>query len=101
MITIDLKSYAQRVFSMYKGSLSLVTLHCLFTLLDTMVERFGTKNVQYTKVDDKHFTVSAYVEVSDQFFGWLLGFGRRVKLTGNPETVEKFTAYLDKIRDMY
>jgi len=98
---IDLKSYAQCVFSMYKGTLSHITLHCLFTLLDTMVERFGTKNVQSTKVDDKHFTVSAYVEVSDQFFGWLLGFGRKVKLTGNPETVEKFTAYLDKIRAMY
>ena len=98
---INLDTYAQRVFSMYKGKLSEVKLQCLFTLLDTMVERFGTKNVQYTKVDDKYFTVNTFVEVSDQFFGWLLGFGRRVKLIGNPETVEKFTAYLDKIRDMY
>ena len=86
---------------MYKGTLSHVTLYCLFTLLDTMVERFGTKNVQYTKVDDKHFTVTAFVEVSDQFFGWLLGFGRRVRLTGNEETVKAFKAYLDKIREMY
>lgn len=99
--TIDIKNYSQRVFSMYSGTLSHVTLRCITPLLDTMVERFGTREVQYTKIDDGHFSVSAKVEVSDQFFGWLLGFGKRVRLTGNDDVVKKFTAYLDKIREMY
>lgn len=46
--------------------------------------------------------IRTYVEVSDQFFGWLLGFGRRVKLMESTGTaVEDFKAYLDKIRGMY
>lgn len=98
---VDVKNYSLRVFSMYGGKLARITLQCINPLLDTMVERFGTNEVQYMKVDEDRFSVSAKVEVSDQFFGWLLGFGRRVKLTGNDEVVKKFTAYLDKVRGMY
>ena len=31
--------------------------------------------VKLIKVDETHFSVTAKVEVSDQFFGWILGFG--------------------------
>ena len=78
-----------------------VTIHSLFTLLDTAVERFGTRDVQYSMIDDKHFTVNAEVEISDQFFGWLLGFGKRVKVLYPNDVVEDFKAYLDKVREMY
>ena len=40
------------------------------------------------------------VELSDQFFSWLCGFGNKVKIM-EPELAEKFTAYLDKIRSLY
>ncbi len=65
---------------MYGGKKKIVTIRFINLLLDTAVERFGTKGVQYSKVDDRHFKVTAEVEVSDQFFGWLLGFGKRAKL---------------------
>ena len=52
-------------------------------------------------VDDKHFTVNAEVEISDQFFGWLLGFGKRAKILYPADTVDEFRAYLDKVREMY
>ena len=69
-------------------------------LLDTAIDRFGTKNAHYTKADDTHFTVLTEVELSDQFFSWLCGFGNRVKIM-EPEIAENFTAYLDKIRSLY
>lgn len=50
----------------------------------------------YAKVDDRHFSVTAHVEISDLFYGWLLGFGKRVKLTYHDGAVEGFIAYLDK-----
>ena len=77
------------------------TIRFLFTLLDTAVERFGTRDAQYSMVDDKHFTVNAEVEISEQFFGWLLGFGKRVKVLYPNDVVEDFKAYLDKVREMY
>lgn len=97
---IDLKTYTQRVFSMFGGDAKTVSIRCINPLLDVMVERFG-KDASFVKIDDSHFIVSARVEISDQFFGWLLGFGKKVKLLAPDDVVEKFKAYLDKIRDIY
>ena len=74
---------------------------CPTFVFHAILERFGTKEAQYSAVDDTHFTVSAEIEVSDQFFGWLLGFGKRAKLLYPSDVLEAFKAYLDKIREMY
>lgn len=98
---LDLKNYSQRVFSMYRGRRAIVRIQFVPTLLDTMIERFGTKYVSYDKVDERHYTVEAEVEISDQFYGWLLGFGKKAKMVRPAEEVELFTAYIDKIRSAY
>ena len=98
---IDLKTYTKRVFSMYGGEQKLVEIRFINPLLDAVVDRFGTKDVQYVKVDDKHFSVTAKVEISDQFFGWILGFGKKAKLMYPEAVIDQFKAYMDKIREMY
>jgi len=98
---IDLRTYTQRVFSMYGGEQKRVSIRFVNHLLDAVVDRFGTKDVKYTKVDDTHFSVSAKVEISDQFFGWLLGFGRKARLLSPDDVLDAFKAYIDKVRDMY
>ena len=98
---IDLKTYTKRVFSMYGGEQKLVEIRFINPLLDAVVDRFGTKDVQYAKVDETHFSVTAKVEISDQFFGWILGFGKKAKLLYPDAVIDQFTAYMDKIREMY
>ena len=98
---VNLKDYTLRTFSMFAGKTERVKMRFINGLLDTVVERFGTDGVIYEKPDEDHFTVTASVDVSEQFFGWLLGFGRRVKLLGPDPVLKKFTEYMDKIRDMY
>ena len=85
---------------MFGGDPKTISIRCINPLLDVMVERFG-KDASFVKIDDSHFIVSARVEISDQFFGWLLGFGKKVKLLAPDDVVEKFKAYLDKIRNIY
>ena len=89
------------VFNMFKGEKRTVRIRCINPLLDTMIERFGTKAASYAKADGVHFIVSAEVEISDQFFGWLLGFGRRVVLLDPAPTVQQFKDYIDKIKSLY
>ena len=98
---IDLKTYTKRVFSMYGGEQKLVEIRFINPLLDAVVDRFGTKDVQYAKVDEKHFSVTAKVEISDQFFGWILGFGKKAKLLYPDVVIDQFKVYMDKIREMY
>ena len=97
----DLKTYTKRVFSMYGGEQKLVEIRFINPLLDAVVDRFDTKDVQYAKVDEKHFSVTAKVEISDQFFGWILGFGKKAKLLYPDDVIDQFRAYMDKIREMY
>jgi len=98
---VNVQSYAQRVFGMYSGDPQLVTLRFINPLLDTALERFGIKEAQYSAVDERHFSVTAHVEISEQFYGWLLGFGKRVKIISPDHAVEGFKAYLDKVRAIY
>ena len=98
---IDLKTYTKRVFSMYGGEQRLVEIRFINPLLDAVIDRFGTKDVQYAKVDETHFSVTAKVEISDQFFGWILGFGKKAKLLYPDDVIDQFRGYMDKIREMY
>ena len=96
----DTKNYLQQSFSMFGGELTKVSMCFDNSLLDTVLDKFGTGAV-YEKVDDNHFTVTTKVNVSGQFFGWLCGFGTKAKLIGPEDTVEEFRAYMDEIRKLY
>ena len=98
---VDVKSYTKRVFSMFGGEQKLVQMRFANFLLDAVVDRFGTKYVQYAKEDEEHFTVTAKIEISDQFYGWLLGFGDNAELIYPDDLIEKFRAYLAKIQAIY
>lgn len=98
---IDLKNYTQRVFGMFGGKRVRPTLRFTNDLLDAVIDRFGTKDVQYSKYDAGHFTAAPEVELSKPFFSWLCGFGNKVKIIGPDFVIEQFTEYLDKIRCMY
>ena len=65
-----------------------------------MIERFGTKAAHYSKKGDEHFVVMTEVDLSDQFFAWLCGFGDRVKIL-EKDIAAQFITYLDNIRSIY
>ena len=100
-LTMDFATFTQRTFGMFSGDRKGITLRFISTLLDTVIDRFGTKGVRYRKVDENHFEIETDVEISDQFFGWLLGFGKKAKIMGPDLVIKEFQEYLDKIREMY
>ena len=98
---INMAAYAKEHFGMFSGNTEHVTLRFIEPLLDTIVDRFGTTGVVYGREDDRHLTVTVSVAVSDQFFGWVCGFGKRVKIVAPESVKEKFKVHLDKMRGMY
>ncbi|MCR4621702.1 MAG: WYL domain-containing protein [Clostridiales bacterium] len=98
---IDIRTFAQRTISMYSGEQVQVSVRSIMSLLDTFIEQFGTKDVMYRALDDHHFKMTATVDVSQQFFAWLLRFGKRVQIL-SPDTVkQQFIDYLDMVKAVY
>lgn len=98
---IDLQTYTQRVFSMFGGEKKTVSMQFENSLLDSVIDRFGTKNASYSKVDDKHFSVSVEVELSNQFYSWLLQFGEKAKITHPKAVVNKMRKFLENMVSQY
>ena len=98
---VDIKNYTQRVFGMFGGKRVPLTLLFDICLLDTVIDRFGKKDLHYEKADDEHFSVSVDVELSPQFYGWLCGFGNMAKILSPDNAVAEFKEFIDKIRAVY
>lgn len=97
----DLSRYTVAVFSMFEGEEKHVTLLCENGLLDTMIDRFGTKGVRYLKHNEAQFTVEVDVEVSVTFYSWLCQFGTRAKILYPKDVADKYKAFLKEIIKQY
>ena len=98
---IDLETYTQTHFGMFEGEGENVTIRFTNDLLDTVVDRFGTKGAIYQKYGDKHFTVTTKIYLSQQFYGWVFGFGNKTKIVGPTKVKRAYAEQLKQLIGMY
>ena len=89
----DLANYAKKVFGMFSGEERTVKMRCENALAGAMIDRFG-RDVMMHPVDEKYFSVSAAVNVSPQFFGWLAALGRGVVIESPEDVREEFGGWM-------
>ena len=65
-----------------------------------MIDRFG-RDVMVHSVDEEHFSVSAAVNVSPQFFGWLVALGKGVVIEGPEDVREEFGGWMRAVMREY
>ena len=70
---------------MFAGEESEVILYCHKDVMYGIIDKFGPK-VKTEKVDSDHFRAFVTAEVSPTFFGWVIGYGGKIKIVG-PESV--------------
>lgn len=97
---IDIKDFIERKFSMFDGTVEKVKIQFTKDLLDSFIDRFGSNKV-YGIVDSNHYYISTFIEVSPPFFGWLCGFGNKVKIIEPLNVVNQFQKHLQKIIENY
>ena len=97
---MKLSERSLRVFSMFSGKVQRVKLRFSNHLANVVIDRFG-KDITMVPDDEKHFTIHTDIEVSPQFYGWLCGLGRGVRVVSPPEVVEEMGNYVKKIAEMY
>ena len=97
----DVNTYMQQMFGMFNGPLKRVTLLCENRFAGAMIDRFGTGPVLVPCADGEHFTMTAEIQVSPQFFGWVAGFGTGVVVSGPPEVRAEMKKTLDQLQELY
>lgn len=97
---LDITQYPSGVFSMFGGEKTSVTLSVNNSLVGVIADRFGS-DVFITKETENTFRVSVKITLSNQFYAWLFGLGKQIKLIDPPSAVEEFSKLLKDVSDSY
>ena len=94
----DKEIYTKKHFRMFGGVEERVTLLCNNDMANVIIDQFG-RDINLRKVDDEHFEVRVDVVVSNQFFGWIVALGGKVRITNPQNVVEGFNECIEKFTE--
>lgn len=97
---LDMAVYARKVFGMFSGEDVTVRLRFENHLVGAVLDRLG-QDVMIVRDGDDHFTVSAEVVVSPQFFAWVCGFGAAAQIIGPEHVARKMADHVKGIAAIY
>ena len=95
----NLPDYTKRIFGMFSGEETKVTLEADNAMAGVLIDRFG-KDIMLIPQDEEHFRVTVDVAVRDQFLGWVIALGQ-VKIVGPEVVVEKMREKVEALSKQY
>ncbi len=75
----DSSDYTSKMFNMFSGDNTQVTLICDLNIREEIMDRFGTK-IPLTAVDSGHFETTFNAALSDGLVSWIMNFGNKIKV---------------------
>ena len=81
----NIATYSNKVFGMFGGKETKVTLRFKNSFAGVPIEQFG-RDIMMIPSGENHFNIHVDVNVSSQFYGWVFALGENVKIL-QPEAV--------------
>ena len=97
---LDMAAYADSHFGMFSGEVQSVRLLFENALAGPVIDRFGA-DISLVPYDEGHFNVTVSAAVNVQFFGWLGGFGDRVRILSPESAVEGMRGHVAALAALY
>ena len=69
-------------------------------LVGVVFDRFGL-DVRITQAGKEYFQITENIAVSPQFYGWLFGLGKEVKIIDPPQVAQEMKALLKDTYAVY
>ena len=86
--SFDIVDYSRKTFNMFSGKEETVTVEAPHRLAGVFIDRFGeSANIRKNFDNPDTFLVRIAVNVSPQFYAWIFGLGKDVKII-SPESVK-------------
>ena len=96
----DMAAYSKATFGMYHGEKKKVKIQCHNHLAGVFFDRFG-KDISFRAVDEDHSEFAVDVNVSHQFYGWIFGLGKEVKVVGPSDVVDDMRKHAEEFLAKY
>ena len=95
-----LQEHAGRLFQMYAGDATEVKLRFHRSLVNVVMDRFGTDTMLIPD-GDEHFVFTVHVAVSPMFLSWVIGFGTKAKILHPAAVAEQCKALCREAMSQY
>lgn len=83
----NIADYTKKVFNMYDSDERVtVNLRCDNDMMKVIIDRFG-EDIHTKIIDSDHFMVIAEIAPSPSFYGWVFGFGGKIKIA-EPKSIK-------------
>ena len=96
----DLSAYSKKMFQMYGGEETDVSIEFENGLVGVVIDRFGM-DVPILKSDDSHFICRVKVAVSPQFLSWIVSFGDRAVILSPDSVREELCNLVESVKKNY
>ena len=96
----DLVKYTNKLFGMYAGEETRVTLEAENHMVGVLVDRFG-KDIIIVPAGEDRFRTTVTVAVSSHFLGWIISLGGGVKITGPESVVMQMKDLIKQVNEQY
>ena len=82
------------------ASVIYVTLVFINAIMDSIIDRFGS-DVVVSYHDEEHSKVTVPVALSDAFYAWVIGMGKRIRIEAPLEAKEGIKKLLADVASKY
>lgn len=97
----DSADYSGKIFNMFSGDTQTLEMLCDNTMLEDIIDRFGTSATIRTGDDETKFYISTKCALSDGLVSWLMQFGERIEVLEPKSLREQIKTRAMKIAEIY
>ena len=92
----DQAAFAKKTFGMFGGEDRKLTLEGESSFAGAVIDRFGT-DVMMRPYGEGGFRATVTVSISRQFYGWLAGLGKGIRISWPEDVAKDYKAYLQEV----
>lgn len=96
----DVEQFRTQVFSMFGGKTQKVELEFTEIMINDLFDTFG-EEINIRKLDDGKYRTIVPIQISNNFFTWVVGSQGKVKIISPKNVKDEFCAFTEKIKEEY
>ncbi len=97
----DSADYSGKIFNMFSGDTQTLEMLCDNSMLEEIVDRFGSNALIRTGEDESRFLVDTKCVVSEGLVSWIMQFGGRIEVLEPTSLREQVKTRAEEIAQMY